>query len=139
MSNDVKQRQRGSTMKSYKILWMLTLLIVTNNVWAYGSSSSSKKACDKPKFSEFNPDNNAQVAAKSAFSFVASANTNPESIIVTVKNQPVAVTVTPKNQSFLVTGILPDTLKGDFARISVAADGPNQCKGTDGWLVKIIK
>ena len=130
-------------MKSYKILWIMTLLIVTSNVWAYGSSSSSssssKKACDKPKFSEFNPANNAQVAAKSAFSFVASANTNPESIIVTVKNQPVAVTVTPKNQSFLVTGILPDTLKGDFARISVAADGPNQCKGTDDWLVKIIK
>jgi hypothetical protein len=115
------------------------LIIATSNVWAYGSSSSSKKACNKPKFSEFVPTNNAQVAAKSAFSFVASANTNPESIIVTVKDQQVAVTVTPKNQSFQVTGILPNTLTGNFARISITADGPNQCKGSDGWLVKIIE
>jgi hypothetical protein len=115
------------------------LMIATSNVWAYGSSSSSKKACNKPKFTEFVPVNNAQVEAKSAFSFVASANTNPESIIVTIKDQPVAVTVTPKNQGFQVTGTLPDTLKGSFARISINADGPNQCKGSDGWLVKIIE
>ena len=126
-------------MKAYKTLWILALMIVGSNVWAYGSSSSSKKACDKPKFSEFSPINNAEVAKKSAFSFIASANTNPDSIIVTVKNQPIAITVTPKNQSFLVTGILPDMSKGDFARISIAADGPNQCKGTDGWLVKITE
>ncbi|MFA5920532.1 MAG: hypothetical protein WC856_04505 [Methylococcaceae bacterium] len=126
-------------MKSYKPLWILMLIIATSNVWAYGSSSSSKKACNKPKFSEFVPANNAEVAAKSAFSFVASANTNPESIIVTVKEQPVAVTVTPKNQGFQVTGTLPETLKGNFARISISADGPSQCKGSDGWLVKIIE
>ena len=126
-------------MKSYKPLWILMLIIATTNVWAYGSSSSSKKACNKPKFSEFVPANNAEVAAKSAFSFVASANTNPESIIVTIKDQPIAVTVTPKNQGFQVTGTLPDTLKGNFARISITADGPNQCKGSDGWLIKVIE
>ena len=126
-------------MKLYKTLWILTLIIATSNAWAYGSSSSTKKACNKPKFSEFMPANNAEVAAKSAFSFVASANTNPESIMVTVKNQPVTVTVTPKNQGFQVTGKLPDTLTGTVARISIAADGPSQCKGSDGWLVKIIK
>jgi len=126
-------------MKSYKPLWILMLMIATSNVWAYGSSSSSKKACNKPKFSEFVPANNAEVAAKSAFSFVASASTNPDSIIVTIRDQPVAVTVTPKNQGFQVTGKLPDTLKGNFARISITADGPNQCKGSDGWLVKIIE
>jgi hypothetical protein len=93
-------------------------MIVASNVWAYGSSSSSKKACNKPKFSEFSPINNAKVAAKSDFSFVASANTNPESIIVMVKDQPVAVTITPKNQGYQVKGTLPDTLTGSFARIS---------------------
>lgn len=126
-------------MKSYNPLWILMLIVATSNVWAYGSSSSSKKACNKPKFSAFVPANNAEVTAKSAFSFSASANTNPESIIVTVKDQPVAVTVTPKNQGFQIAGTLPDTLKGNFARISITADGPNQCKGSDGWLVKIIE
>jgi len=120
-------------------MWILMLMIATSNVWAYGSSSSSKKACNKPRFTEFVPANNAEAAAKSAFSFVASANTNPESIIVRVKDQPVAVTVTPKNQGFQVTGTLPATLTGGFARISITADGPNQCKGSDGWLVKIIE
>ena len=126
-------------MKSYKPLWILMLMIATSNVWAYGSSSSSKKACNKPKFSEFVPANNAEIAAKSAFSFVASANTNPESIIVTVKDQPLAVTIAPKNQGFQVTGTLPDALKGSFARINITADGPNQCKGSGGWLVKVIE
>lgn len=126
-------------MKSYKPLWILMLMIATSNVWAYGSSSSSKKACNKPKFSEFVPANNAEVAEKSAFSFVASASTNPDSIVVTIKDQPVAITVTPKNQGFQVTGTLPDTIKGNFARISISADGPNKCKGSDGWLVKVIE
>jgi len=126
-------------MKAYKTLWILTLIIATSNAWSYGSTSSTKQACNKPKFSEFIPANNAEVSAKSAFSFVASANTNPESISVTVKNLPVTVTVTPKNQGFQVTGTLPETLKGIVARISIAADGPNQCKGSDGWLVKIIQ
>ena len=125
-------------MKSYKPLWILMLMVATSNVWAYGSSSS-KKTCNKPTFSEFAPANNAEVTAKSAFSFTASGNTNPESIIVTIKDQPISVTVTPKNQGFQVAGTLPDTLKGSFARISITADGPNQCKGSDGWLVKIIE
>ena len=125
-------------MKSYKPLWILMLVIATSNVWAYGNSSS-KKACNKPKFSEFSPPNNTEVAAKSAFSFVASANTNPESIRVTVKDQPVAVTILHKNQDFQVTGTLPDTLTGNFARIGITAVGPNKCKGSDGWLVKVIE
>jgi hypothetical protein len=126
-------------MKSYKPLWLLMLMIATSNVWAYGSSSSSKKACNKPKFSEFTPVNNAQVTAKSDFSFVASANTNPESIIVTIKSQSIPVTITPKNHGFQVKGTFPDTLTGSFARIGIAADGPNKCKGSDGWLVKFIE
>ena len=126
-------------MKSHRPLWILILMIAASNVWAYGSSSSGKKICNKPKFSEFVPVNNAVVVEKSAFSFVASTNTNPESIIVTVKDQPVAITITSKNQGFQVKGILPDTVKGTFARISITAEGPNQCKGSDGWLVNVIE
>ncbi|MCX7098445.1 MAG: hypothetical protein NTV43_11150 [Methylococcales bacterium] len=127
-------------MKSNRPLWILLLMMATTtHAWAYGSSSSSKKACDKPKFSEFSPINNALVRAKSAFSFVASGNTHPESIEVSVKDQIVPVTITPKNQSFLVTGALPETLTKDFARINITANGPNQCKGSAGWLIKIME
>jgi hypothetical protein len=126
-------------MKSYKPLWILILMMATSDVWAYGSSASSKKACNKPKFIEFIPSHNAQVPAKSGFSFVASANTDPKSIIVTIKDQPVTVNIKPENQVFQVKGRLPDTLTEGFARISVTADSLSGCKGSDGWLVKIIE
>lgn len=124
-------------MKSYKLLSILILMMATDHVWAYGSSASSKKACNKPKFIEFMPSRNAQVSAKSEFSFVASANTNPKSIVVTIKDRPVAVNIKPENQAFQVKGRLPDTLTEGFARISVTADSLSGCKGSDGWLVKI--
>ena len=125
-------------MNTKQALWLVPLLLATTTtVWAYGSSGSSKKACDAPKFSDFNPPNNAQVTAHTAFSFVASPNTHPDSIEVSVKGQVVEVVITPKNQSFLVSGMLPEQLKNDFARISVTATGTNQCKGSGGWLVKI--
>ncbi|MDD5461685.1 MAG: hypothetical protein PHG00_08645 [Methylococcales bacterium] len=126
-------------MKLYKPLWILILMMAATHVWAYGSSGSSKKACNKPKFIEFMPSHNAQVSAKSEFSFVASANTDPKSIIVTIKDQPVAINIKPENQVFQVKGRLPDTLTEGFARISVTADSLSGCKGSDGWLVRIIE
>lgn len=125
-------------MKLSNIILLLVLTATTNHAWAYGgSSSSSKKACAKPKFTEFSPANNAQVNAGADFSFLASANTNPDSIAVTVKGLAVTVTVTPQNQGFLVVGKLPASVTADFARINITADGHNDCKGSDGWLLKV--
>ncbi len=124
-------------MKLSNMLLALVLMATTNEVLAYGSSSSSKKACTKPKFTEFTPANNAQVEPASLFSFIASSSTKPDSIGVTVKGQAVEVTITPQNQEFLVQGKLPAAITGDFARISISAEGPNQCKGSDGWLLKL--
>jgi len=123
-------------MRFANTLLLLVLMATANTVWAYGSSSSNK-ACTKPKFTEFTPANNAQVAAGSSFSFMASANTNPDSIVVTIKGLAVDVTVTPQNLGFLVEGKLPATVKGDFVRINITADGHNECKGSDGWLLKV--
>ena len=128
-------------MKTCNFLWMFILLIFSTTLWAYGGgSSSSTKACIKPKFTEFSPADKSEVAAKSVISFVASEDANPESIKVTAKELPVALTITPENEgSFLVTGNLPETLKDTFARISISAEGHNKCKGTGGWLVKITQ
>jgi len=60
-------------------------------------------------------------------------------IQVTVKQQPVDVNVTSKNKVFQVTGSLPENLRDTYARIQISASGPNRCKGTAGWLVKISK
>ena len=114
----------------------LILLASSSQLWAYGSDSSSK-ACEKPKFSHFEPANNSAVAPHATFSFIASQQTLPDSLQVTVKGQPIDVTVTAKNQVFYVQGQLPDSLKNEFVRINIAADSPHKCRGTDGWLLKI--
>jgi hypothetical protein len=124
-------------MKASLILNALIILTLPTQLWAYGSSSSSKKACEKPYFSEFAPPEKAEVAAGSKFSFTAATVSNPESIKVTIKNQPVDITVTPKGGKYNVSGKLPNSLAGNFARINITANGPNQCKGTGGWLVKV--
>jgi hypothetical protein len=127
-------------MKLRNILWIATLLIIPGNVWAYGDSSSSDTGlCKKLNFSDFTPVNSAEVAPQSAFSFFASGAAYPNSIKVTIKGQSVPVTVTPKKDGFQVTGKLPDTVKGAFAKINIDARGVNQCEVSGGWLVKVTE
>ncbi|MGR9013704.1 MAG: hypothetical protein ACU83U_08670 [Gammaproteobacteria bacterium] len=126
-------------MKQYNYLWVLVLMIVTGNSWAYGSSSSSK-SCTKPKFTDFSPAENTVVAAGADFSFSASANTLPNTIKVTVKGLPASLTVIPKNKSgFQIRGTIPMSLKGVYARIAITAVGQSNCKGDGGWLLKIAE
>jgi hypothetical protein len=126
-------------MKLQNILWIAILLIIPANVWAYGDSSTDTAICNKLNFSDFTPVNSAEVAPQSAFSFFASGAAYPNSIKVTIKGQSVPVTVTPKKDGFQVTGKLPDSLKGTFAKINIEARGANQCEGSAGWLVKVTE
>jgi hypothetical protein len=129
-------------MKLQNILWVAILLILPGNVWAYGEAGSSGPGtgvCAKLKFSDFKPGNNSEVAPRSAFSFVASSMAYPNSIKVTIKGQSVPLTVTPKGEGVKVTGNLPDTLKGTYAKIIIDARGFNECAVSDGWLVKVTE
>ena len=125
-------------MKRSNCFLALALMLVTSTSWAYGGGGSSSKACAKPKFTDFVPAENAEVTAGSSFSFTASANTHPDSIKVTVKGLPASIKVTPKNAgTFEVSGTLPASLKGTYARIAIEADAQSNCDGGGGWLVKI--
>ncbi len=126
-------------MKRYNGLYIFTLLLFTSTAWAYGGGSSSSKSCDKPKFSQFVPAENAEVKAGSAFSFTASKNTYPTTIKVTIKDRPAEFTSSQKNDgTFEISGTIPATLKAAYARITITADAQSNCKGSGGWLVKII-
>ena len=129
-------------MKLRNILWVAIVLIIPANVWAYGEAGSSGPgtgACKQLNFSDFTPGNNSEVAPQSAFSFVASGMAYPNSIKVTIKGQSVPITVTPKGEGFKVTGNLPNTLRGAYAKINIDARGFNQCEVSDGWLVKVTE
>ena len=129
-------------MKLQNVLLIAVALMIPGNVWAYGDNSASGTGtgvCKKVNFSEFSPINNAEVAPHSDFSFYASPATYPNSIRVTIKGQSVPVTVVEKQSGFKVSGKLPDTLKGAFAKINIDARGVNQCEVSDGWLVKVTE
>jgi len=58
---------------------------------------------------------------------------------VTIKGQPVPITVVEKQNGYKVSGKLPDTLRGAYAKINIEARGIAQCEVADGWLVKVTQ
>lgn len=129
-------------MKLQNILLIATVLVIPANVWAYGDNSGSGSGtgiCKKVNFSEFSPINNSEVAPRSAFSFYASESTFPNSIRVTIKGQSIPVTVVQKQNGYKVSGNLPDSLKGAYAKINIDARGVAQCEVSDGWLIKVTE
>jgi len=139
--NSTNNNTRGVTMKLHKILLMAVVLIVPASAWAYGEGGRSDGSgiCAKVKFSEFLPVNNSEVAPQSGFSFYASEYTVPKSIKVTIKGQSIPVTVVEKQSGYKVSGKLPDTVRGAYAKINIEARGIAQCEVTDGWLVKVTQ
>ena len=91
-------------MNINKLMIVFVLTVFSSNLLAYGSSSSSKKACKKPKFTQFKPPHLDVVAPQSEFSFQASMLTNPDSIKVSVKKLPVEVTINKVNNAYSVSG-----------------------------------
>ena len=126
-------------MKKHTFWGIITLVFITANAWAYGGGGSGgTKACDKPKFTDFNPAANAEVAPGSGFSFTASKNTYANTIKVKVKDQDAAIKVDKKNDgTYSVSGKLPASVKGTYARIAIDADAQGNCNGNGGWLVKV--
>ncbi len=118
-----------------KIAFLLLCCSFSAQLWAYGSSSSSKKACTKPDFSDFTPAHLSEIPPGSDFSFTTTATT--DSLTVTVKNQPVNVQIEAQDRNTKVSGKLPDNLSDTHARISLEGKTERGCKGQDGWLLKI--
>ncbi len=124
-------------MNVSKVIIVFILTAFSATTWAYGSSSSSKKACNKPNFTQFTPAHLEVVQPQSTFSFVVSASVNPETIKVSVKKIAVDITINNINNSYEVSGILPESLINTYARVVIKAIGTNNCKGDAGWLLKI--
>ncbi len=112
------------------------LVSLSTNALAYGSSSS-KKACAKPRLTQFTPAHLSTVTAQSEFSFLASSTTNPASISVDAKGQAVEIDISKVNKGYSVTGKLPASLHSGYARINIEVIGTNNCKAKEGWLLKI--
>ncbi|MCK5828947.1 MAG: hypothetical protein KAH20_01435 [Methylococcales bacterium] len=126
-------------MNTIKLIAVLSFVVFSTNILAYGSGSSSKKACVKPDLSRFIPPHLSVVEPDSEFSFVASPSTNPKMIEVSMKKQVVPINIEKTSGGYSVTGKLPATLEGAYVRVNIKATGTNNCPENDGWLLKIEK
>jgi len=120
----------------FVVVFFIISSVSSQAVWAYGSASSKKK-CVAPKITEMQPLALTKVAPGSAFSFIASTESNPDSLSVTVKEQAVAVKVTPRASGFLVQAMLPESIQQGFARIEISASSVSQCTLQTGWLIEV--
>ncbi len=124
-------------MNTIKKITFFIFVIFSTNIFAYGSGSSSKKACVKPDLSQFTPPHLSVVAPESEFSFVASPSTNPKTIEVSMKKQLVETNIEKISGGYSVSGKLPASLEGAYVRVNIKAKGTNNCPESDGWLLKI--
>jgi len=124
-------------MNAIKLITIFILIAFSNLAIAYGSTTSSKKACKKPTLTQIMPAHLAAVAPGAQFSFQTSANTLIHSIKVDANKIPVEVSIKKTANGFKVSGKLPASIKKKYVRVNVEATTSNRCHGIDGWLLKI--
>ena len=126
-------------------LGLVTLLFAANSYaidhsghTGMGGGGGGSSTCEKVRFDKFQPENLANVAPESEFSFTAFNVQKPEQIEVNVKSHPVQLTTEARGDLFRVTGKLPAELKNTTARINITATTKvEKCNGEGGWLVTI--
>ncbi|ORU93530.1 MAG: hypothetical protein A6F70_05870 [Cycloclasticus sp. symbiont of Bathymodiolus heckerae] len=128
-------------MNITKLLIAFILVSFSASALAYGSKSSSKKACIKPTLTNATPAHLATAPAESKFSFFTSSATLLHSIKVQANKIPVDVTIEESKQGYLtgykISGHLPAEIKKKYVRIDFTATTTNSCQGVGGWLLKI--
>ncbi len=122
----------------------LLLWVSMDTAHAYGNDSSSKH-CEKPMFTEFQPAANKYTQSFTEFSFTASANTTPSSIVVHVSagnnkvdldSKQLQITPLPGGR-FEVKGKLNRPIEHGFVRVSATAHSKPGCDNTQGYLIRI--
>jgi len=125
---------------TFRVIVSITICIIAfpNAAFAYGSGGSSKKACDKPRFTKMTPPAKSVVAPGSEFSFEASSKTNPKTLNASIKGQNLDLKINELSSGRLqVTGFLPELVAEGFVRIKISAKSSAKCTKQDGWLLMI--
>jgi hypothetical protein len=119
-------------------------LLAVYGACAYADNTAGHH-CDRPKFTNFEPPMNKYTQSFGEFSFEASANTVPASIVVTV-------TVGGKQRQWTakdldidelrsgrweITGKIYPPVGSGFARVDVQAHSKPGCEHHDGFLVRV--
>ena len=108
----------------------------TATAFAY-SAGNVETGCQKPRFKTFTPPHKSEVDPESEISFTVSGYADSSTIKATAKNEPLKLNIVDKDSFYAVSATLPASLTGKYARIHVKANNTAECKGKDGWLIKI--
>lgn len=114
--------------------------------YAHGAVAFNTKPlpeqCKTPRFEQFSlPEYKAperkEVPPEAEFTFVLSSKVDPETIKLTAKNKKLEYTVEDKKSFYRIKSKLPAEFTGKFVRINAFVTAKLECKGKDGWLVKV--
>ena len=124
--------------KFWKSAILLTTLVFTHASSAETPAEETEKKCIKPKFRDFSPAHQSEVAPGSQISFHINRHADPLHIGASAKKIPMKVAIEDKQTFYYVTAKLPAELKDGYVRIHVEAKSmEGECIGQDGWLIKI--
>ncbi|MBL4608630.1 MAG: hypothetical protein JKY01_12490 [Pseudomonadales bacterium] len=129
-------------MKIRKFILFVVFIILGSQVFAFFSQGSDVggvggASCVQPKFKKMYPENLSVVTPQSEISFVVSKSANPKTIVVTAKKKPIELVVKESSDGYIVSGKLPDSLSGTYARVEVKGSTVAGCPGNVGWMLKI--
>ena len=116
---------------------LLLIPIASGSVWAYGSGGGGSSGCAEPKFFEPNP---AGVVPELAeFAFIASDNTESETLTVEINGQSVQPVIDRRrNGDWLVKAVPPQPLtEPGRVRIAVKAKSRDGCWGFQPYYVEV--
>ena len=124
--------------QSLKSLLALGLLIVSTSIFAVTPAEEEEKKCIKPKFRDFAPATQSEVAPGSDISFHVSYNADPTKIGADAKGQKLPVNIKDRKTFYEVKSQLPKDLVNTYVRINTHAKAQEgECIGQDGWLLKV--
>lgn len=124
--------------KSLISVGMVAVMGFASPAFAYNAGNVETK-CKDPHFKTFTPPHKAEVASESEISFTVSGYADPTTIKAIARNIPLKLDIIDRGSFYAVSAKLPAALAGKYARIHVKAHNSPECKGKDGWLIKIKK
>jgi len=115
---------------------ILAALSWSGSAWAYGGGGGSD-ACAEPKF--FEPHPGGPVAELSEFKFIASDNTDTDTLTVDIGGQRIAPAVEKRRSGdYAVTVVLPRAItQAGTVRVAVNAKSREGCWGFTPYSVEV--
>jgi hypothetical protein len=105
--------------------------------WAYGGGGGSSSGCAEPKF--FEPTSSGTVSSLAEFGFIASDNTDIDTLIVEINGQKIQPVINKRRSGdFEIKAVLPQPItQAGKARIAINAKSKEGCWGFQPYFLDV--